>query len=146
MTGDDREVDKLLDRLKRGDEQAFADFFSEHRERLWQIVHFRIDRRLAGRVDVDDILQEAYLDAVQRIPHYVANPSVSLFVWLRTIVGQTLIDVHRRHFEELSNGEVAEVLDITPATASVRYMRAIGRLKKILSNAPGFFSEEHDAD
>ena len=43
-----------------------------------------------------------------------------------------------RHFEELTNNEVAEVLDIQAKAASIRYVRAIKRLKEILSSIPGF--------
>jgi RNA polymerase sigma-70 factor (ECF subfamily) len=44
-----------------------------------------------------------------------------------------------RHFEELTNGEVAEVLGIQQKAASIRYVRAIRRLKAVLSELPGFF-------
>ena len=44
-----------------------------------------------------------------------------------------------RHFEELSNNEVAEILGITKAGASNRYVRALARLRTILENVPGFF-------
>ena len=44
-----------------------------------------------------------------------------------------------RHFEELTNSEVAEVLDIQQKAASIRYVRAIARLKDILVQVPGFF-------
>ena len=37
-----------------------------------------------------------------------------------------------RHFEQLSNSEVAECLGLTPQAASMRYLRAIRRLKKLL--------------
>ena len=37
-----------------------------------------------------------------------------------------------RHFEELSNKEVAEVLQIEQKAASIRYVRALARLQKIL--------------
>ena len=57
-------------RLKRGDREALAVLFSEHRERLWRMVNFRMDRRLLGRVDPDDVLQEAYLAAAARLEHY----------------------------------------------------------------------------
>ena len=50
-----------------------------------------------------------------------------------------------RHFEELTNSEVAEELDIKPKAASIRYVRAIGRLKEILSQLPGF-AEERGTD
>jgi RNA polymerase sigma-70 factor (ECF subfamily) len=43
-----------------------------------------------------------------------------------------------RHFEELSNGETAELLGIQSAAASKRYVRALARLKEILESIPGF--------
>jgi RNA polymerase sigma-70 factor (ECF subfamily) len=43
-----------------------------------------------------------------------------------------------RHFEELSNTETASLLEIQPAAASKRYVRALARLKQILESIPGF--------
>jgi RNA polymerase sigma-70 factor (ECF subfamily) len=42
-----------------------------------------------------------------------------------------------RHFEELSNQETAEVLGIEQKAASIRYVRALKRLKEIMSAMPG---------
>jgi RNA polymerase sigma-70 factor (ECF subfamily) len=42
-----------------------------------------------------------------------------------------------RHFELLSNGEVAQILGLSKAAASNRYIRALKRLKEILSAVPG---------
>jgi RNA polymerase sigma-70 factor (ECF subfamily) len=42
-----------------------------------------------------------------------------------------------RHFEQLSNAETAEVLGIDQSAASKRFIRAVKRLKEILSNLPG---------
>ena len=75
-----------------------AEAFAANRERFWHLVAFRMDRRIAARVDADDVLQEAFVAASARLEHYLRDPSYSLFVWLRMIVSQTLIDVHRRHF------------------------------------------------
>lgn len=47
-----------------------------------------------------------------------------------------------RHFEDLRNGEVAEVLGITEAAASNRYVRALARLQKDLAKIPDFFDGE----
>lgn len=197
----------LLRRVKQGDQQALAELFSTHRDRLWRIINFRLDSRLLGRADADDVLQEAYLAASQRIEHFVDDNAQSFFIWLRLIANQTLIDVHRRHlgakmrdanrdmsihahyaqatsmsiasqllgnftspsqvamrdevanqldqaidsmapidrevlalrhFEELSNSEVAEVLDIQQKAASIRYVRALKRLKDVVNEIPGF--------
>lgn len=46
-----------------------------------------------------------------------------------------------RHFEQLSNGEVAEVLGIQESAASNRYVRALKRLRQVLAEIPGFFPE-----
>jgi RNA polymerase sigma-70 factor (ECF subfamily) len=189
------------------DPDSLATLFSQYRERLWRMVNFRMDRRLHGRVDPEDVLQEAYLAALQRLPHYRDESSASPLVWLRMIVMQTLTDVHRhhlgaqmrdvdrevslpgwnhaqttsaslaallmgrftspsqaaaraelfdqaeraiaamdpldrevlalRHFEELTNSEVAEVLGIQQKAASIRYIRALKRLKAIMSQLPG---------
>jgi RNA polymerase sigma-70 factor (ECF subfamily) len=42
-----------------------------------------------------------------------------------------------RHFEELSNGEVALVLGVSKTAASNRYIRALERLKEMLKVMPG---------
>ncbi len=42
-----------------------------------------------------------------------------------------------RHFDELSNDEVAGLLGIPKGTASKRYVRALARLREILEGVPG---------
>jgi RNA polymerase sigma-70 factor, ECF subfamily len=46
-----------------------------------------------------------------------------------------------RHFEQLSRAEVAQVLGISEAATSKRYVRALQRLKDVLSNLPGGLGE-----
>ncbi len=94
QTEDDRD---LINRVIDGDQDALAQLFSENRDRLWRMISFRLDPRLHGRIDADDILQEAWLATVQRIDHFLADATRSIFVWFRLIVSQTLIDLHRRH-------------------------------------------------
>jgi RNA polymerase sigma-70 factor (ECF subfamily) len=42
--------------------------------------------------------------------------------------------VMMRHFEQLSNSEVATALDLSPQAASMRYLRAMRRLRELLSD------------
>ncbi len=198
----------IRQRLGTDAEGVLAEEFSRNRDRFWRMVGFRLDAALAGRVDPDDVLQEAWLAATQRVEYFLQNESLSMFVWLRLIVQQTLIDVQRRHlgakkrdvyrersihadrwpqntsvslvakllgtytspsqaavrderaaqlreaidqmdeidrevlalrhFEELTNSQVAEVLGIQETTASNRYVRALRRLKVILDGIPDF--------
>jgi RNA polymerase sigma-70 factor (ECF subfamily) len=46
-----------------------------------------------------------------------------------------------RHFEQLTNAEAAHVLGIQERAAAKRYLRALERLKKILSDLPGGLTE-----
>ena len=209
MSDDPSEVREQLRRVLAGDQQALAELFARYRERLKCMVRLRLDRRLQGRIDASDVLQEAYLDVARRAPEYAANPTMPFFLWLRFLTGQRLLAMHRqhlgakmrdaglevslyrgalpqassvslaahllgrltspslaavraemqlklqealnamgpldrevlalRHFEELTNGETAAVLGIQKAAASNRYVRALRRLKEVLSGMPGFF-------
>ena len=46
-----------------------------------------------------------------------------------------------RHFEELTNSEAAQVLDLTPSAACNRYVRALERLRQVLDKFPDFSGE-----
>jgi RNA polymerase sigma-70 factor (ECF subfamily) len=203
------ESDLRVRRIAQGDEGALAEVYQEHRARLRQMVVLRLDRRLQGRIDPSDILQEAFLDVARRASEYASRPDMSFFLWLRMMTAQKLLEVHRRHlgtqqrdagrevslfqgplpevsseflasqllgrfssashaamraeqqnkleeilnglepidreiltlrhFEELNNGEVAQLLGLTKSAASNRYVRALKRLKDQLASASSFF-------
>jgi RNA polymerase sigma-70 factor (ECF subfamily) len=97
MSGDSVEVADLLRRAAAGNDQAFQDLISRYHDRLKRMVHLRLNRRLQGRVDDSDVLQEAYLDVARRLPEYLANPALPFFLWLRHLAGLKLVEVHRRH-------------------------------------------------
>lgn len=205
MTMTDPTSDSSITRLREAGPQALAEALSLYAERLERIIDLRLDPRLSGRVDASDVLQEAYLEACKRLPRYLAEPRVSVFVWLRGVSLDTLIHVHRRHladmrhagrdvslhagagpqassvsmaswlvgdltspsqaairdetarkieqvlatmdeidrevlilrhFEQLSNDEVASVIGVKKAAASRRYMRALARFREALENLP----------
>jgi RNA polymerase sigma-70 factor (ECF subfamily) len=52
----------LLRRALAGVESALAVLFHCYRERLRRMIRLRLDRRLFGRDDSSDVLEEAYLD------------------------------------------------------------------------------------
>src|SRR5262245_53320545 len=88
---------ELINRIIRGDRQALAELFSIYRPRLWRMVNFRLHPRLHGRIDADDVLQDAWLMAVDRIEYFLRDASHSSFIWFRMIVQQTMVALHRRH-------------------------------------------------
>ena len=93
-------IDSLDGRLpgagERGD-GSLAELLERHRAKLRTMVAIRMDRRLQGRLDASDVLQEAYLEASERYKEYVRNPSMPAYLWLRFLVGQRLRIAHRQH-------------------------------------------------
>lgn len=188
-------------RLRAGETAAAGELFAVCRERLKKMVKLRLDRRLQGRLDASDVLQEAYLDVQTKATDF-ASKGLPAYLWLRLVTAERLLILHRhhlgtkmrdagqevslyrgglptasthslanlllgrltspseaavraerqirlqdslnrmdpidrevlalRHFEELSNNEVATVLGLSKTAASNRYLRALQRLKEML--------------
>jgi RNA polymerase sigma-70 factor (ECF subfamily) len=217
MDQDSSTEEPLLRRAADGDQESWAALLNRHRERLRRMVAFRLDHRLAGRLDPSDVVQETFLEAWQQLAKYLrrgqelgaslATPAIPFFLWLRGIAGNKLRELHRRHlgthmrdagrevslyrgtlpettsaalaaqllghvtrpseaavraeikirlqealnsmdlldrevlalrhFEQLSPAETAQVLGIKEKAAGMRYVRALRRLKEILSGLPG---------
>jgi RNA polymerase sigma-70 factor (ECF subfamily) len=97
MTDSATTPDDLLRRAHAGDEAALGTLFAHYRDRLRKMVRLRLDRRVYGRIDASDVLQEAFLDVARRFPEYAAAPTVPFYLWLRALTGQRLIDLHRQH-------------------------------------------------
>jgi RNA polymerase sigma-70 factor, ECF subfamily len=203
----DTDLDALTKRLRDGDLAAAEEMFAACHERLKRMVRLRLDRRLQGRLDASDVLQEAFLDVRAKAPDFAAKPELPAYLWLRLVTTERLLILHRhhlntqmrnaaqevsltrgaplnasthslanlllgrltsptqaairserqlrlqealnsmdatdrevlalRHFEELSNSDVAAVLGLSKTAASNRYIRALKRLKEILSTLPG---------
>src|SRR6184192_2584825 len=97
MTSEETRSAELLQRAAAGDTEAVNELFTLYRDRLRAMVRLRLNRRLQGRVDPSDVLQEAYLEVCRGLPDYLRSPTLPFFLWLRHITGQKLITVHRRH-------------------------------------------------
>ena len=63
----------LLVRIEGGDERAMTELFTRHRERLRQMIRLRLDRRLQGRIDSSDVLQDTYLEVARRAREYLPS-------------------------------------------------------------------------
>jgi RNA polymerase sigma-70 factor, ECF subfamily len=94
----DGESARRLEAAVRGDHAAWGAVLAQHRERLRRMVALRMDRRLQGRVDPSDVIQDAYLEAARRLPEYIRESApMPLFLWLRFLTAQALQVLHRRH-------------------------------------------------
>jgi len=92
----DASEEQLEQALRAGDDAMMAPLLELHRERLTRMAHFRLDPRLVGRLDAEDILQEAYLEAHKRLQSF-RDDDKPFLVWVRLITQQTMVDLHRKH-------------------------------------------------
>ena len=97
MTGNSSETNQLLEQAALGDPQGLGTLLARHGDRLRRMVALRMDRRLQGRIDPSDVIQETYLEASVRLAEYLRDPSMPFFLWLRFLAGQKLVTLHRHH-------------------------------------------------
>jgi RNA polymerase sigma-70 factor (ECF subfamily) len=124
MSASDEHSEETLDILSRaraGDPSALDAIFTKHRDRLRRMVEIRLDRRLQARVDASDVVQEAYVDVFGRLDEYLRDPKLPLFLWLRLVVGDRLMKVHRQHLGaqmRTANREVSLYREALPIASS----------------------------
>jgi RNA polymerase sigma-70 factor (ECF subfamily) len=86
---------RLVERAQSGDDTAAGEALVKHRARLRRMIEARLDHRIRGRVDPSDVLQDGFVDVIAKLPTYLADPKISLFLWLRLVVGERLTKIHR---------------------------------------------------
>lgn len=90
---------------------ALGNAFEKYRDRMLAVISCRASERLKRLMPPEDLLQEAYIEAYKRLDFLNERPEVSLFVKLRMIVLQTIVD-KERYFgadKRTSNKEVYEL-------------------------------------
>jgi RNA polymerase sigma-70 factor (ECF subfamily) len=121
MEHDSADSVDLVARARAGDGEALNAIFARHRERLRRMVEVRLDARLQARLDASDVVQEAYVEVVQRLDEYLRDPKLPLFLWLRLVVGERLLRLHRHHLGTHlrdANREVSLYRGALPAATS----------------------------
>jgi len=111
----------LIERARAGDTQALNELFARHRGRLRRMVEVRLDQRLQGRVDASDVIQEAHLEAAERLEEYLGNPKLPIFLWLRLVVAERLLKIHRQHLgtqKRDAGREISLFREALPAASS----------------------------
>lgn len=140
----DGDFDTLVQQAIDGNEDALAALFSQYKTQLRAMIEFRMDRKLKGRVDPSDVLQEAYVDLAKRLPEF-GQKGMSFFVWLRLVTKERLLKVHREHITAKKRDARREVdpRQVTSNVTSVlladhligRYTSVAGQAIKAEQNA-----------
>ncbi len=183
------------------DPATLVRLWNEHLPALRRVVGRRLDPSLAVRLDPDDVLGDAFLDARREWPRVRAAAAVDPYAWLYGVVRDRLIEAWRhatrdrrdvrrdvpwperssaqlaldlvspgtspsdaaardeerrrvraaldrlrdadrevlwmRHFDQLTFAQIGGVLRLTENAATVRYVRALRRLKDLWRAAEG---------
>src|SRR5260370_9444409 len=91
------DTDTLIRKARKGDAAAREELLGRHRGRLRNLVAFRLDPRLAARVDPSDVVQEALADASRKLSDYLEHRPLPYYPWLRQLALEKLLKLHRRH-------------------------------------------------
>jgi RNA polymerase sigma-70 factor (ECF subfamily) len=120
-TRDEPDTNELVVRAADGDSGARRALLDRHREQLRKLVLMRMDRRLRGRFDPSDVVQEALLTAAVRLSDYLRQQPLPFYPWLRQFALERLIELHRRHLRAKKRSvrrEVAGVFDLPEDSAA----------------------------
>jgi RNA polymerase sigma-70 factor, ECF subfamily len=123
-----------IEQLRQNGQAALARVFTEHRARLRRMVDMRMDRRMAGRVDPSDILQETFLDASRQLEQYLAAVPMPVFLWLRLLTGQRLMALHRQHLGTQKRDARQEVALHRPAMPEADSLALSGGLIEAMTS------------
>jgi RNA polymerase sigma-70 factor, ECF subfamily len=96
---DERELEEALQvylRTPDEDLRSLGGLFDRHRNELRRLVARRISGFYRKRLDPSDVIQEAQLDALQRLPDYAARRPMSFRDWLLRTALERLLKL-RRH-------------------------------------------------
>lgn len=94
---DDLDNQALLQQAATGNARAADQLLELHRNRLRAMIALRLDRRLSARIDPSDVLQETFAEAHQRLPEYLRTQPIPFYPWLRRIVWEKIVQLHRQH-------------------------------------------------
>ncbi|MFN3193535.1 MAG: sigma-70 family RNA polymerase sigma factor [Aureliella sp.] len=97
--------------MNEPDKQRLEAAFDRIREDLKRLAKSRLDKRLNGRVDSSDIVQEAYFEAFRRYSEYLQNPEVSIDEWIRFLTIQTVTQAHRFHLGRQKRAVSREIVE-----------------------------------
>lgn len=91
------EAAESLEGLRLAARAELAIAFEEHRDRLLRLISLRLDRRLAGRVDPSDIIQDTFIRANTAYDEFCRQSDLPLYNWLRIQTQFAVGDCHRTH-------------------------------------------------
>jgi RNA polymerase sigma-70 factor (ECF subfamily) len=95
---DDRDPGALLASLRSGEHAALGALLEVYRNYLTLLVRLQVGGRLRAKLDVEDLVQEAFLEAHRGIERFQGCSPGEFLAWLRRIVAGVLANQVRRYY------------------------------------------------
>ncbi len=90
--------DELVKLAKAGDAQALGQLLESYRNYLGLLARVQVGRRLQGKLDASDVLQETFLEAYRGVDHFRGSSEREFLGWLRQILAANLSNQVRRYY------------------------------------------------
>jgi len=142
-----------VQRVKGGDYDAFAALFAKYRRRLAALLRYKAGPELLAAVEVDDLLQETFLQAFRDIGKFQYAAPGSFWNWLASIAGHVVQDAARfrgrqkRHagevvgFRSAGNPDGPDPIDARTPTLLLAEKEAVAALFARLEALPPDYRE-----
>lgn len=92
------EFSRLLVLARGGDGPALGDLLERYRNYLSLLARVQLGRRIQGKLDVADLVQETFLGVHRGIRGFRGTTEAQFLAWLRQILGGILANQVRRYF------------------------------------------------
>ena len=86
-----------IQQLRENGETELAAQFEKSSPKLRNMIQYRLPTTLQRRVDVNDVLQDTFVEASRRLPEYLEEPAIPVHGWLRQLTRNIISRHHRFH-------------------------------------------------
>ena len=121
------DIASLLERAKSGDADAKAELFENYRAYLTYLAKQAIGPKLRRRCDPSDIVQEAYVAAIQSFVSFNGRSEPEFTGWIVKIFQSKLVDVLRRHNAQIRDQGRERELNVSDSSAIVSLFEPVTR-------------------
>src|SRR5439155_11412900 len=95
---DERDHGEMLAQAQAGDDGVLGRLLERYRAYLTLLARLQIGRRLQGKADCADLVQETFLEAARHFVRFRGETEPELAAWLRQILAGCLAHLVRRYY------------------------------------------------
>jgi RNA polymerase sigma-70 factor (ECF subfamily) len=96
----------LIARIEQGDNSAFTPLFEKYQKRLALLIHYKLSQELRRLTEVEDALQETFLEAFRDIERFRYQKPGGFLSWLSRIADHVIADAARFHARRKRRAEL----------------------------------------